>query len=92
MPTRYDAQGLMACELAGFGMPLITSDIPVCPEIFSGMENVAFISNTDFNADLSGIINQLESVSCQRDERFFGKNTVMKEVELIKSLYNEVSG
>lgn len=91
MPTRYDAQGLMACELAGYGMPLITSDIPVCSEIFSGMRNVAYISNTDLNTDLSVIISRLESFSYQPDERFFGRNTVMKEVELIKSISNDVS-
>ena len=40
MPTRTDAQGLMACEMATFGIPLITSDIPVCHEIFDEFKNV----------------------------------------------------
>lgn len=45
MPTRTDAQGLMACEMATFGIPLITSDIPVCHEVFEDFENVHFINN-----------------------------------------------
>ena len=34
MPTRADAQGVMACEMATFGIPLITSNIDVCKEVF----------------------------------------------------------
>ncbi|WP_251492273.1 glycosyltransferase [Otoolea muris] len=45
MPTRTDAQGVMACEIATTGMPLITSDIEVCHEVFDGFGNVRFIDN-----------------------------------------------
>ena len=45
MPTRTDAQGVMACEIATTGMPLITSDIEVCHEIFDGFDNVVFIDH-----------------------------------------------
>ena len=45
MPTRTDAQGVMMCEMATYGIPLITSDIPVCHEVFDDFEGVGFISN-----------------------------------------------
>ena len=52
MPTRLDAQGVMACEIAAFGMPIITSDIPVCREMLESFENSLFISNDDFEKKL----------------------------------------
>lgn len=45
MPTRTDAQGVMMCEMSAFGIPVITSDIPVCHEVFNNEPNVGFISN-----------------------------------------------
>ena len=43
--TRRDTQGVMSCELATYGIPLITSDLPVCKEIFRNVPNVFFMSN-----------------------------------------------
>ena len=49
MPTRTDAQGLMMCEMAAFGIPLITSNIPVChvPAILKYTRNVYYIGNLE---------------------------------------------
>lgn len=82
MPTRTDAQGLMMCEMAAFGIPVITSDIPVCHEVFDGFNNVFFISNDD--EDLS--LNDFENMTpvMKKDTRFYIENTVVKEVELIR--------
>src|SRR5690554_6935540 len=33
MPTRLDAQGVMMCEMASYGIPIIVSDLPVCHEM-----------------------------------------------------------
>lgn len=60
MPTRTDAQGLMACEMASFGIPLITSDIPVCHEIFGNFKNVSFINN---NVKTNRLKEHLKSIS-----------------------------
>ena len=60
MPTRTDAQGLMACEMATFGIPLITSDIPVCHEIFDSFSNVEFINND--NIQNESIINKYRKI------------------------------
>lgn len=85
MPTRTDAQGLMMCEMAAFGIPVITSDISVCHEVFDGFENVFFIDNDDDNISLSSF--KFKKSICQKDNRFYQNTTVKKEVELINRLF-----
>ena len=84
MPTRTDAQGLMMCEMAAFGIPVITSDIPVCHEVFDGFDNAFFIDNNDSNLNLKKFMAREETLL--KDKRFYIENTVDKEVEIIKSL------
>ena len=87
MPTRTDAQGLMMCELASTGMPLITSDIPVCHEVFDDFDKVYFISNDDINLDLNTIVNEInQNTSEKRITKYFNENTSEKEVKLIELL------
>lgn len=82
MPTRTDAQGLMMCEMAAFGIPVITSDIPVCHEVFDGFSNAFFINNEDAALGLEKFL-QMPSVS-KKDTRFFKKRTVTNEIGFIK--------
>jgi glycosyltransferase involved in cell wall biosynthesis len=90
MPTRVDAQGVMACEFATFGIPLITSDIPVCREVFADFNNVGFISNQTANIDLTGIYRSLISAeSTKKNRKFFAENTSGKEVELLIDIMGE---
>lgn len=84
MPTRTDAQGLMMCEMAAFGIPVITSDIDVCHEVFDGFENVFFINNDDPILSLSSF-KKRKSI-CKKDTRFYKKETIGRELDLIKSL------
>lgn len=87
MPTRTDAQGLMMCEMATFGIPVITSNIPVCHEVLDEFENVAFIDNEEPNADLSQILEKhMRNVPLPKVSKYFSANTVQKEVELISEL------
>ena len=83
MPTKNDTQGIMACEMATFGMPTITSDLDVCKIIFDGYPNVRFISNDDSSINLSGIIPKPSKVKIKR---YFYENTIVKEVELLNEL------
>ena len=83
MPTRTDAQGLMMCEMAAFGIPVITSNIPVCHEVFDGFQNVEFIDN-DCVPDLSSFLEK--EMSCQKDTRFYCEKTVGRELKLLQSL------
>lgn len=87
MPTRTDAQGVMACEMATFGIPLVTSDIPVCMEVFKGFENVGFFDNGAEYIDIKNIYKGLaENVPYKRNHKYFGENTVGLEIRLLKDL------
>jgi glycosyltransferase involved in cell wall biosynthesis len=87
MPTRLDAQGLMACELASFGIPLITSDIDVCQSIFDGFPNVKLVDNNSIVIPLNKIKEELiKDYEYKRDERYYAANTVGQEIELFASL------
>lgn len=87
MPTREDTQGVMACEMASIGMPVITSDISVCHEVFDGFENVALIDNENSQIELGGILCELEKRGpFQKSEKYYSANTCSREVELIKQL------
>lgn len=86
LPTRADAQGVMACESATFGMPVITSDIPVAREVFAGFQNVAFIDN-DSPVQLAPILERLTSFRAPtKNPAYFACNTTGAEVELLRSL------
>lgn len=56
--TRRDTQRVMSCELATYGIPLITSDLPVCRERFSRLDSVSFISNNIKQVNLSDMYNK----------------------------------
>jgi len=43
IPSRLDAQGVTACEMATFGIPTIVSDLPVARQFLGDFENVRFI-------------------------------------------------
>lgn len=49
MPTRLDAQGVMMCEMASYGIPMIISDLPVCREMLSNFSNCLFVRNELFD-------------------------------------------
>ncbi len=86
MPTRTDAQGLMMCEMAAFGIPVITSDIPVCHEVFDGFENVYYLNNDDTTQSLEKF--KLIENRCVKDERYFIANTGERETALLMAVCN----
>lgn len=53
MPTRVDSQGVMACEMASFGIPLISSNISVAREFLSEFPNVNLIQNSNWYSELN---------------------------------------
>ncbi len=87
MPTRTDAQGVMACEMATFGIPLITSDIPVCHEIFDEFKNVYYIDNEKPNEVFESLFNKLKTEKEVADNRkYYSAETMKKEVELFQDI------
>lgn len=90
IPTRVDSQGVMACEMATFGMPVITSNIDVSTEIFNDFSNVGFINNEGKNSHFASLYDQLvDGLPYEKNDKYFTKNTILKEVELFKKLISE---
>lgn len=89
MPTRTDAQGLMMCEMASFGIPVITSDISVCKEVFDSFDNVRFINNEQNLIILDEIFEELiKGVPYEQNNKFFSDHTMSKELNLFEKLIN----
>lgn len=82
MPTRYDAQGVMTCEMATFGIPVITSDISICHEMLDGFKNVMFLSSEDFAKPMKSMPAQSDSY----EDRFLSDRLISKEL----SFFNEL--
>lgn len=86
MPTRTDAQGLMMCEMATFGIPLITSDISVCHEVFDDFENVAFIDNENVEKnDLETLYERINRET-EKNDKYFYKNTCSNEIKIFQEV------
>lgn len=88
MPTKTDAQGLMMCEFASYGIPLISSNIEVCREVLEGFDNVELISNDTHDLDLKKFYCNINQKP-KRNSKFFQENTVARELELYKRLLSE---
>src|SRR5699024_6437614 len=87
IPTRVDAQGVMACEMATFGIPVITSDIDVSTEVFDSFSNVGFISNEEKNDHFDSLFQDLiKDLPYEKNEKYFSRNTILKEVQLFNNL------
>ena len=88
MPTRTDAQGVMMCEMATFGIPLITSDIPVCHEVFDKFPGIGMINNDDYkNADLDKIYRSIVGEHA-KDNRYFYSVVGKQELDIISKIAN----
>lgn len=88
--TRQDTQGVMTCEMATFGLPVITSDIAVCHEILDDFDNVELINNDNTNIDLKPILEKLiKGIPYKKNEKYFSINTCGAEVKLYKNLLRE---
>ncbi len=86
MPTRWDTQGVMSCEMVTYGIPLITSDIPICREIFEGCRNVRLIPNEPCSG-LGILIKEIEDRYCDlKEEKWNTNETVQKEYVLLSNL------
>jgi len=88
LPTREDTQGVMACEMIAYGIPLITSNIEVCREIFAKQRNVKMINNDLKNVDLGQALEELTRLDTIKDRTYFEERTVEKEINVIEKLCN----
>ena len=92
MLTRSDTQGVMTCEMATFGMPVISSDIDVCQEILSCFPNVKLINNSLENVSLEEICDELENGRpYEKCKKYFAENTIAKEMDLYSQIVNKTN-
>ncbi len=86
MPTRLDSQGVMACEMATYGIPLLTSDLDVPRQMLEGFANVRFVASP---AEAAHALLHLPPRLAARDplrDRFDGRRLAAQEVEFSKRL------
>jgi glycosyltransferase involved in cell wall biosynthesis len=80
MLSHHDSQGVMATEMAYFGIPLIASNIPAAREMFASERGVKLVDRTDI---------KLDELVFERNQSLRSKvsleNTVLKELEYIGS-------
>lgn len=85
MLTRRDTQGVMSCELATYGIRLITSDLEITREIFAQIPWVTIIKHE--LPDTVELEEQLKAAEVQamiqKCDKYNYKNTVEKEVEVL---------
>jgi glycosyltransferase involved in cell wall biosynthesis len=87
IPTRLDAQGVMMCEMATYGISVVTSDIPICREMLAEFANVRFVRNDGFARDLHPLIDGLRSGGpAQKVGKFALENTLAREIALVRSI------
>ena len=82
MPTRRDSQGVMSCELATFGIPLITSNLEVCREMFNSFSNVYIMINDELN---DKIFEKRFERRITKNNNFFVEKTVVEEIKIIQA-------
>ena len=90
MPSRCDSHGVMMCELAVTGMPLLASDIAVHLEALGGFPNVSFLNNESPLFDAADFLQRCTlSSGATIPSRFELENTAGRELELFRRLVGE---
>jgi glycosyltransferase involved in cell wall biosynthesis len=84
MLTRLDSQGVMMCEMAEFGMPLVVSEIPVCREMLKEFDNVDFVDNKNIVFDAPNFLKSIKIDNSTKLRKFDPKDTIEKEIKFIK--------
>lgn len=84
MPTRLDAQGVMTCEMASFGIPVITSNIDICQEISKLLGNVILFDHNNTDLNMHTLEPAIQAAgNCEISHYFYAEQTLHKEVELL---------
>lgn len=91
MPTRLDAQGVMMCEMATYGIPLITSDLFITREMLQAGKNIYYIPNDD-TIYVQALLNKIKPVEIEEltpiRAKFSRQATINKEYQLICDAIN----
>ncbi|RKI30434.1 glycosyltransferase family 1 protein [bacterium 1xD8-6] len=87
LPTRLDAQGVMMCEFATYGIPVITSDLDVCREVLGDLQNIGYIDNEDIDSvDLKSLYQSfVADIPHDKCKKFNYAQTVKMEEQIIRN-------
>ncbi|UOF02232.1 glycosyltransferase [Bdellovibrio reynosensis] len=88
MPTRLDSQGVMVCEMATYGMPVITSNISIAKEMLSDFNRVYFLDNERPRLD-ANLLSQTENQEAKSNQKFSLKYTIGAELDFFMELVHE---
>ncbi|RZQ54960.1 hypothetical protein C1E23_01360 [Pseudoalteromonas phenolica] len=88
MPTRLDAQGVMMCEMATYGIPLVTSDLPICREVLFEFDNVTYWDGEE-DLDLLKVLRDTKSHNNPNKEKFSSDFLLRKEENFINEVSND---
>ena len=86
MPTRLDSQGVMACEMATYGIPLVTSDLDVPRQMLQGFGNVRFVASAEAAAECLTALPEPLAPGEPVRMRFDGARLAMREISLSDQL------
>lgn len=83
MPTRFDAQGVMMCEMAVYGIPLATTDFSVCKEMLDEFENCMC---ADFEGD--SVMAKIDGLrpSNSKNDKFDLDRLIERELEFLNAI------
>lgn len=86
LPTRQDTQGVLACECAQYGIPVVSSELPVCREVLEGYPQVFLFANEDLPVRLPEVLGTIEPQPRRIKELFSVEHTVSEELRIIREL------
>ncbi|SFH70336.1 glycosyltransferase family 4 protein [Modicisalibacter xianhensis] len=82
MPTRYDSQGVMMCEMACYGIPLVTTDMEITKEMLLGFDNVYLLKESDFSKKFNIKVEEMiEEKRSTAKLRFDAKTLIGQEIQ-----------
>lgn len=84
MPTRYDSQGVMVCEMATYGIPVITTNFEVCLEMLKDFKNVILLNEDYFKKNLAHYLDSIPLGS--NNLNFDPKRLIQEELNFFDEL------
>jgi glycosyltransferase involved in cell wall biosynthesis len=85
MPTRFDTQGVMSCEMASLGMPILTADMAICQEMLGRFQRARFFKTDPLTIDLPALLAEAEAAPVGPLDYFHDQHTILREIEVIQT-------
>lgn len=80
MPSRYDTQGVMMCEMAFTGMPVVASDIPAHRETLREFPRSIFLNNESPRFDAKAFLEKMDSLPYPSSKVFDHETIISAEI------------